>query len=87
MTAHSKLNNFAPKILLCAQLALLAIRNANIVTDSMPIITPNKLYLWLPSHFLQKYRGGGKLAWYYKKMYLCNYYTPNSRILTINFCL
>ena len=60
MTAHSKLNNFAPKILLCAQLALLAIRNANIVTDSMPIITPNKLYLWLPSHFLQKYRGGGE---------------------------
>ena len=61
MTAHSKLNNFAPKILLCAQLALLAIRNANIVTDSMPIITPNKLYLWLPSHFLQKYRGGESL--------------------------
>ena len=38
MTARSKLKNFAPKILLCAGLALLAIRNANIVTDSMPII-------------------------------------------------
>ena len=68
MTARSKLKNFAPKILLCAGLALLAIRNANIVTDSMPIITPYKLYLWLLSHFLQKYRGGGKLAWYYKNM-------------------
>ena len=38
MTARSKLKNFAPKILLCAGLALLTIRNANIVTDSMPII-------------------------------------------------
>ena len=38
MAARSKLKNFAPKILLCAGLALLAIRNANIVTDSMPII-------------------------------------------------
>ena len=31
MTAHSKLNNFAPKILLCAQLGVLSVRNANIV--------------------------------------------------------
>ena len=68
MTAHSKLKNFAPKILLCAELAPLAIRNANIVTDSMPIITPYKLYLWLLSHFLQNIGGGGKLAWYYKNM-------------------
>ena len=70
MNARSKLKNFAPKILLCAGLALLAIRNANIVTDSMPIITPYKLYLWLLSHFLTKKTGwgGGKLAWYYKNM-------------------
>ena len=54
MTAHSKLKNFAPKILLCAELALLAIRNANIVTDSMPIITPYKLYLWLLSYLFTK---------------------------------
>lgn len=31
MTARSKLKNFALKISSCAQLALLAIRNANIV--------------------------------------------------------
>ncbi len=55
MTARSKLKNFAPKILLCAWLALMTIRNANIVTYSMPIITPYKLYLWLLSHFLQKF--------------------------------
>ena len=54
MAARSKLKNFAPKILLCAGLALLAIRNANIVTDSMPIITPYKLYLWLLSYLLTK---------------------------------
>ena len=54
MTAHSKLKNFAPKILLCAELALLAIRNANIVTDSMLIITPYKLYLWLLSYLFTK---------------------------------
>ena len=54
MTAHSKLKNFAPKILLCAELAPLAIRNANIVTDSMPIITPYKLYLWLLSYLFTK---------------------------------
>ena len=29
----SKLKNFAPKILLCAQLAVLSVRNANIVSD------------------------------------------------------
>ncbi len=34
MTTRSKLKNFAPKILLCAQLALLAIRNANIVRQT-----------------------------------------------------
>ena len=34
MTTHSKLKNFAPKIMLCAQLALLAIRNANIVRQT-----------------------------------------------------
>ena len=63
MTARSKLKNFAPKILLRVQLALLAIRNANIVTDSMPIITPYKLYQWLLSHFLTKKNGlgGGSL--------------------------
>ena len=55
MTARLKLKNFAPKILLCAGLALLTIRNANIVTDNMPIITPYKLYLWLLSHFSQKF--------------------------------
>ena len=54
MTARSKLENFAPKILLCAGLALLAIRNANIVTDSMPIIMPYKLYLWLLSYLFAK---------------------------------
>mgnify|MGYP006958018706 CR=1 FL=1 len=31
--ARSKLKNFAPKILLCAQLIVLSIRNANIVSD------------------------------------------------------
>ena len=31
MTARSKLKNFAPKILLCAQLGVLSVRNANIV--------------------------------------------------------
>ena len=30
---RSKLENFAPKILLCAQLIVLSIRNANIVSD------------------------------------------------------
>ena len=29
----SKLENFAPKILLCAQLAVLSVRNANIVSE------------------------------------------------------
>ena len=33
---RSKLKNFAPKILLCAQLIVLSIRNANIVSDGMP---------------------------------------------------
>lgn len=54
MTARSKLKKFAPKILLCAWLALMTIRNANIVTDSMPIITPHKLYLWLLSYLFTK---------------------------------
>ena len=58
MAARSKLKNFAPKILLCAGLALLAIRNANIVTDSMPIITPYKLYLWLLITLFTKILGG-----------------------------
>ena len=58
MTARSKLKNFAPKILLCAGFALLAIRNANIVTDSMPIITPYKLYLWLLITLFTKILGG-----------------------------
>ena len=31
MSARSKLKNFAPKILLCAELIVLSIRNANIV--------------------------------------------------------
>ena len=30
---RSKLENFAPKILLCAQLAVLSVRNANIVSE------------------------------------------------------
>ena len=34
--ARSKLKNFAPKILLCAQLGVLSVRNANIVSDGMP---------------------------------------------------
>ena len=34
MAARSKLKNFAPKILLCAGLIVLSIRNANIVSDS-----------------------------------------------------
>ena len=33
MTARSKLKNFAPKILLCAGLIVLSVRNANIVSD------------------------------------------------------
>ena len=55
---RSKLKNFAPKILLCAGLALMTIRNANIVTDSMPIITPYKLYLWLLITLFTKILGG-----------------------------
>ena len=31
MSARSKLKNFAPKILLCAEVIVLSIRNANIV--------------------------------------------------------
>ena len=34
MTARSKLKNFAPKILLCAGLIVLSIRNANIVRQT-----------------------------------------------------
>ncbi len=34
MIARSKLKNFAPKILLCAQLIVLSIRNANIVRQT-----------------------------------------------------
>ena len=34
MTARSKLKNFAPKILLCAQLIVLSIKNANIVRQT-----------------------------------------------------
>jgi len=30
---RSKLKNFAPKILLCVQLGVLSVRNANIVSD------------------------------------------------------
>ena len=48
MTARSKLKNFAPKILLCAGLALLTIRNTNIVTDSMPIINISPSILVAP---------------------------------------
>ena len=33
IAARSKLKNFAPKILLCAQLIVLSVRNANIVSD------------------------------------------------------
>lgn len=69
MTARLKLKNFAVKISSCAQLALLAIRNANIVTDSMPIIKISPYNTCGSFHiFLQKYRGGGKFAWYYKNM-------------------
>ena len=34
MTARSKLKNFAPKIMLCAGLIVLSIRNANIVRQT-----------------------------------------------------
>ena len=34
MAARSKLKNFAPKIMLCAQLIVLSIRNANIVRQT-----------------------------------------------------
>ena len=34
MTARPKLKNIAPKILLCAQLIVLSIRNANIVRQT-----------------------------------------------------
>ena len=33
VSKRSKLKNFAPKILLCAQLIVLSVRNANIVSD------------------------------------------------------
>ena len=69
MAARSKLKNFAPKILLCAGLALLTIRNANIVTDSMPIIKISPSILVAPiTLFTKILGGGGKLAWYYKNM-------------------
>ena len=69
MAARSKLKNFAPKILLCAGLALLTIRNANIVTDSMPIIKISPYNTCGSYHtFHKNFRGGEKLAWYYKNM-------------------
>ena len=35
IAAHSKLENFAPRISLCAERGVLSIRNANIVTDDI----------------------------------------------------
>ena len=41
---RSKLKNFAPKILLCAQLIVLSIRNANIVFGTAEELEKNPLY-------------------------------------------
>ena len=41
---RSKLKNFAPKILLCAQLIVLSIRNANIVFGIAEELEKNPLY-------------------------------------------
>ena len=43
-TKRSKLKNFAPKILLCAQLIVLSIRNANIVFGIAEELEKNPLY-------------------------------------------
>ena len=43
IAARSKLKNFAPKILLCAQLIVLSIRNANIVFGKYLYTQKNKL--------------------------------------------
>ena len=43
MSNRSKLKNFAPKILLCAQLIVLSVRNANIVFGKYLYTTKNKL--------------------------------------------
>lgn len=43
MPARSKLKNFAPKILLCAELIVLNIRNANIVFGKYLYTQKNKL--------------------------------------------
>ena len=42
IAARSKLKNFAPKILLCAELIVLSVRNANIVFDG----TAEELGVW-----------------------------------------
>ena len=62
MTAYSKLKIFAPKIMLCAQLALLTIRNANIVTDSMPIIKISPYNTCGFYHTFHKNFRGGKVT-------------------------
>jgi len=42
--ARSKLKNFAPKILLCAQLGVLSVRNANIVFGIAEELEKKPLY-------------------------------------------
>ena len=44
VSKRSKLKNFAPKILLCAQLIVLSIRNANIVFGTAEELEKNPLY-------------------------------------------
>ena len=55
MSARSKLKNFAPKILLCDELIVLSIRNANIVFPKPIVLAyfatipppPQKQYVFL----------------------------------------
>ena len=54
MPARSKLKNFAPRILLCAELIVLSVRNANIVFPKPIVLAyfatippPQKQYVFL----------------------------------------
>ncbi len=56
MVTRSKLKNFAPKILLCAEVIVLSIRNANIVFPKPIVLAyfatifppPQKQYVFIP---------------------------------------
>uniref|UniRef100_UPI004028631C hypothetical protein n=1 Tax=Prevotella sp. TaxID=59823 RepID=UPI004028631C len=52
VAARSKLKNFAPKILLCAELIVLSIRNANIVFSGTAKLHFNSLALTFILHVI-----------------------------------